>query len=65
MTRDAVLPILCLLSMAREAGSRVSDLRQRLPPRFTASDRLQSSDRPKQRLVAPIRDIASGARNAA
>lgn len=42
MTRDAALPILCLLSMAREAGVRVSDLRQRLPPRFTASDRLQN-----------------------
>lgn len=41
MTRDAVLPILCLLSMARESGSTVSALLQRLPARFTASDRLQ------------------------
>lgn len=41
MTRDAVLPILCLLSMAREAGCKVSALRERLPARFTASDRLQ------------------------
>ena len=42
LTRDAVLPILCLLSMAREAGCKVSELSQRLPARFTASDRLQA-----------------------
>jgi len=42
MTRDAVLPILCLLSMARESGRQVSALAQSLPARFTASDRLQS-----------------------
>ena len=41
MTRDAVLPILCLLSMARERGCAVSALLDGLPPRFTASDRLQ------------------------
>ena len=42
MTRDAVLPILCLLSMAREGGIQVSELLTRLPARFTASDRLQN-----------------------
>jgi phosphomannomutase len=42
MTRDAVLPILCLFSMARESGCKVSALATRLPARFTASDRLQS-----------------------
>jgi phosphomannomutase len=42
MTRDAVLPILCLFSMARESGCKVSDLATRLPARFTASDRLKS-----------------------
>jgi phosphomannomutase len=42
MTRDAVLPILCLLAMARESGRKLSDLPLRLPARFTASDRLQS-----------------------
>jgi phosphomannomutase len=42
LTRDAVLPILCLLSMARENGCPVSALPLRLPARFTASDRLQS-----------------------
>ncbi len=42
LTRDAVLPILCLLSMARENGVKVSELPQGLPARFTASDRLQN-----------------------
>ena len=41
MTRDAVLPILCLLSLARENACKVSELTQRLPARYTASDRLQ------------------------
>lgn len=40
-TRDAVLPILCLLCMAREKACRVSGLAAGLPARFTASDRLQ------------------------
>lgn len=57
MTRDAVLPILCLLSMAREAGIRVSDLRQRLPPRFTASDRLQ--DFPNEKSRALLRQFST------
>jgi len=42
MTRDAVLPVLCLLSMAREQDGKVSALPLGLPARFTASDRLQS-----------------------
>ncbi len=42
LTRDAVLPILCLLSMARANECTVSELPRRLPGRFTASDRLQS-----------------------
>jgi len=41
MTRDAVLPMLCLLSMARERGVKVSALLHSLPAQFTASDRLQ------------------------
>lgn len=41
LTRDAVLPILCLLSMARERDCLVSELTQSLPARFTASDRIQ------------------------
>lgn len=42
LTRDAVLPILCLLSMARESGRKVSELPLNLPARFTASDRIQN-----------------------
>ena len=42
LTRDAVLPILCALSMAREKGGKVSGLTQDIPARFTASDRLQN-----------------------
>lgn len=42
MTRDAVLPILCVLMMARERGVRLSALPAGLPARFTASDRIQS-----------------------
>lgn len=41
LTRDAVLPILALLSMARERVCPLSALPATLPPRFTASDRLQ------------------------
>ena len=40
-TRDAFLPILCLLSMAGESGG-VSRLTASLPARYTSSDRLQN-----------------------
>jgi phosphomannomutase len=40
-TRDAVLPILALLAMARERGVPLSALARDLPPRFTASDRIK------------------------
>jgi len=40
-TRDAVLPIVAVLGLARESGCRVSEVARDLPPRFTASDRLQ------------------------
>lgn len=42
MTRDAILPMLSLLAMAKQKGCKLSQLIQDLPPRFTASDRLQS-----------------------
>ena len=42
LTRDAVLPILCLLSMARDNGGPLSALSAGLPQRYTASDRLQN-----------------------
>ncbi len=41
-TRDAVLPMLALLSFARELKCRLSDLVLSLPGRYTASDRLQN-----------------------
>ena len=40
-TRDATLPILALLCDAKIRKCKLSELAQRLPARFTASDRLQ------------------------
>ncbi len=42
MTRDAVLPVLALLAMAKGNGVALSQLTRDLPARFTGSDRLQS-----------------------
>ena len=39
-TRDAVLPMLALLCMARSQGAALSQLSHALPARYTASDRL-------------------------
>lgn len=41
-TRDAVLPILALLALASDKGCPLSGLLKNVPPRFTASDKLQS-----------------------
>ncbi len=41
-TRDAVLPIVAVLGLVRDRGCRVSEVARDLPPRFTASDRLQN-----------------------
>ncbi|MGZ5579543.1 MAG: phosphomannomutase [Methylobacter sp.] len=40
-TRDAILPALAVLGMARQQGGSVSSLLSGLPERYTASDRLQ------------------------
>lgn len=40
-TRDAVLPALVLLAMAKRQRCKLSDLSTSLPKRYTASDRLQ------------------------
>lgn len=40
-TRDAVLPMLALLCLAREQGCKLSEVVRDLPKRFTHSDRLQ------------------------
>ena len=39
-TRDAVLPMLALLCLARQQGTTLSQLSHALPARYTASDRL-------------------------
>ena len=41
-TRDAVLPELAILAMAKQQNLKISDLLLDLPHRFTASDRLQN-----------------------
>jgi phosphomannomutase len=41
-TRDAILPMLTVLTAAKERGVPLANLLADLPPRFTASDRLQN-----------------------
>ena len=41
-TRDAILPMLTVLTAAKERGVALATLLESLPPRFTASDRLQN-----------------------
>lgn len=54
-TRDAVLPMLALLCMAREQGHKLSQLALDLPARHTASDRLQNFATAKSRaLIASL-----------
>jgi phosphomannomutase len=50
-TRDAVLPMLALLVLARRRGCKLSSLSSELPKRFTASDRLQSFATDKSRTL--------------
>lgn len=50
-TRDAVLPMLCLLAEANASGGRVSDLPGNLPRRFTASDRIRAFDTARSRAL--------------
>ena len=50
-TRDAILPMLGLLCMAREQGVSLSQLSQNLPKRFTASDRLQNFPHEKSKAI--------------
>lgn len=54
-TRDAVLPMLALLCMARERACKLSALTQDLPARYTASDRLQNfATHKSQRLIKQL-----------
>ena len=50
-TRDAVLPMLALLAMAKEGNIKLSELCKDLPLRFTASDRLTSFATAKSQLL--------------
>lgn len=50
-TRDAVLPMLALLVMAKERNIKLSELSKDLPSRYTASDRLSSFATEKSQLL--------------
>lgn len=50
-TRDAVLPMLALLAMAKERNIKLSELSKSLPSRYTASDRLPSFATEKSQLL--------------
>ncbi|TAM09641.1 MAG: phosphomannomutase [Nevskiaceae bacterium] len=60
-TRDAVLPMLALLTFARQRRCRLSDLANDLPARYSASDRLQNFPRERSlQLLATLQaDVAS------
>jgi phosphomannomutase len=61
-TRDAVLPIVAVLGLARQRGCRVSEVANALPPRFTASDRLQDFATESSRaLIAHLAQDAAAA----
>lgn len=50
-TRDAALPMVCVLLMARKLGLTVSELRNTLPGRFTASDRIKEFPQEKSAAI--------------
>lgn len=58
-TRDAMLPILCLLGFAELNGNTVQGLSANLPQRFTASNRLQNIDVTKAQHV--LKQLEDGA----
>jgi phosphomannomutase len=59
-TRDAMLPVILVLAAAWRQGYRLSELVKSLPPRFTASDRLQNfaGDRAQAIIAALTADAA-------
>lgn len=59
-TRDAVLPMLAVLTKARRKGVPLSALQAQLPPRFTHSDRLQ--DYPVETSKALLAELEAGSR---
>lgn len=57
-TRDAVIVLLSVLSLARQQGQTISELAESLPRRFTASDRL--TDFPPERSQAVLGRFNTG-----
>jgi len=54
-TRDAILPILCILCAMQKRNCKLSELTLHLPARFTASDRLQQfPDEQSQALLSRL-----------
>ena len=64
MTRDSLLPIAAPLAAARAAGTGLSALVAALPPRFTATDRLQGIDPEAARACLDRLTRDAGARRA-
>jgi phosphomannomutase len=61
-TRDAVIVILGILSLAKAQGKKVSELAAELPARFTASDRLKNF--PTEKSAAILAKFNSGSESA-
>lgn len=57
-TRDAVLPMLALIALAKAAAAPISSLSSSLPSRFTASDRIPGI--PTQWSLARVADLQDG-----
>lgn len=57
-TRDAVLPMLALISLAKAAGTPISSLSSSLPARYTASDRIPGI--PTAWSLQRVADLAAG-----
>ena len=63
-TRDAVLPMLALLCGAKAQGLKMSEIGDRLPKRYTASDRIQNFATATSRtLIAQLRENQEQLRN--
>lgn len=63
-TRDAVLPMLALLCLAREKQCKLSELSNSLPKRFTHSDRIQDfPNKNSQLLISSLMTDTSAAQS--
>jgi phosphomannomutase len=57
-TRDALLPIISILYMAKNSGNKISRLISQLPKRFTSSNRLTNFDQSRSSVI--LREFNSG-----